>query len=376
MLKVGVVGIGNAGNQVADGIKAAMPEIDAVAVNSSKNDFAALNYVPAVIVGDEKGAGKDRKIAKTFVQKEIKKLLAFPEFVNVIEGNDIVFVIAGSGGGTGSGQSPVLTDILKRFYPHKIFINIGILPSLKETVAAQENTLEYLKELIGFNATYMLYDNNRRANLPTSRMLEEINKEIVEDIITLRGEYQYVTPFTSIDEKDGTKILGTPGRILVARADGFREKDLDEASIEDRLLANLNTSAHAEIDRDQIVKRMAIITNLSSKINSSFDSNVPKFKEMIGEAVEGFEHIYINPNGDDNENRVITIMSGMSMPDDRLNKIVQRIEDATEQLMNTKQSSVLGTVDTGLISELRGSDNSEQSDDTPDLDDIFSKYMK
>jgi len=376
MLKVGVVGVGNAGNQVADGVKGLIKDIDAIALNSSGNDFSSLSHVKKIIVGDEKGAGKDRAIAKSFIQREIKKLLVQGEFVEVIERNDVNFVVAGAGGGTGSGISPVLTDILKRMYPTKLFINIGVLPALKESVAAQENALAYLKELIGFNATYMLYDNNRRANETTSRMLENVNAEIIEDIITLRGEYQFITPFTSIDEKDATKILGTAGRLLVARAENFREKDLDEKSIEERLIMNLNTSAHAEMDRDRIVKRMGIISNLNTKINNTLDSNLPKFKELVGEPVEGFEHIYINPS-EDNTNRVIAIMSGLSMPDDRLEKIVQRIDGVTEQLMTTKESSVLGNVNTDLISELRGNANTGSSDGKDiDFDDIFSRYLK
>lgn len=376
MLRVGVIGIGNAGNQIADGIKARDTGIDAIALNSSENDMTSLNHVSTVIIGDEKGAGKDRNIAKSFIQKEIKKVMVQGEIISLIENNDVIFVPAGAGGGTGSGQSPVLTDILKRKYPNKIFINIGVLPSLKESVAAQENALEYLRELSGFNATYMLYDNNRRHFETTSRALENVNSEIIEDIITLRGEYQYVTPFTSIDEKDGTKILSTPGRILVARAEGFKEKDLDDKSIEERLLHNLNVSAHAEMDRDQIVKRMGIISNLNTKINNIFDSSLPRFKEIVGEPVEGFEHIYINPS-EDNTNRVIAVMSGLSMPDDRLTKIVQRIDEVTEQLMVTKSSSVLKNADVGIIRELRDTGDQGNSDGTDiDYDDIFSQYFK
>lgn len=377
MLKVGVIGIGNAGNQIANGIKELYPDVEAIAINSSGSDIAAVRHVETIILGDEKGAGKDRSIAKEFIKAEVKYLLTQKVFTNIIDNSDIIFLPVGSGGGTGSGQSPVLTDILKRRYPSKLFINIGILPSLNESPAAQQNTLDYLKELVGFGATYMLYDNDRRSNVSTSQMLTGINKVVIEDIIAIRGEYQYITPYTSIDDKDAMKIVGTPGRLMVSRAEFFHEKDLDEKSIEDRLLDDLNLGVHAEIDRDQIVKRMGIITNLNKKINDSFSHAVPKFKELVGEPVEGFEHVVINET-EEADNRVIAIMAGMSMPDYRLQKIVQRIESVEEEMKRTKQSSVLQSANTDYLRELRGGNQSANSEtenlDDLDIDGIFDNY--
>ncbi|MMZ42353.1 cell division protein FtsZ [compost metagenome] len=374
MLKIGVIGIGNAGNQIADGIKGDYPDVEAIAVNSSHTDTSSLRYIPNIIIGDEKGAGKDRAVAKEFMRKEYKYLISQSLFTDVIEQSDIIFLPAGTGGGTGSGQSPVLTDILRHKYPTKIFINVGITPALKESVAAQQNTLDYMSELVGFNATYMLYDNNTRSDLVTSSMLTSVNKAIIEDIITLRGEYQYITPYTSIDDKDSLKIVNTPGRLLVSRTEGFNEKDLDEKSIEERLLSDLSENAHAEIDRDRIIKRMGIITNLNTKINETFDNNIPKFKDMVGEPIEGFEHVSINAS-DEGTNRVIVILSGLSVPDDRLQKIVQRIESAKEDLTRTKSSEILQNKNTDFVNELRGTNKPETDGDDIDEDDIFNRYM-
>ena len=58
MLKIGVIGIGNCGNQVA---KKAMEQLncDVYALNSSMNDLSTLpDTIPQFCLGDEKGAGK------------------------------------------------------------------------------------------------------------------------------------------------------------------------------------------------------------------------------------------------------------------------------------------------------------------------------
>jgi cell division GTPase FtsZ len=370
MLKVGIIGVGNAGNQVAETAKVSFG-IDGVAVNSSDKDISTLSHIKGIIVGDEKGAGKDRGIAKQFIRENIKDLLAESVFRTVIESNEVIFIVSSTGGGTGSGISPVLTEVLKKFFPDKKFILVGILPPIKESVAAQQNTLEYLKEVNqSEDLTYMLYDNNTDGNIKT--IMERVNKDIVQDIVAIRGDFQKATPYNSIDEKDMSKIIETPGRLVVNRAVDFKEKDIDIRSVEDRIVDAVKNSSHVELERDNIVKRMGIIMNLNQKIYETVDSDLPKLKELVGEPIEGFEHIYI---GED-VNRIIAVMSGMSIPDDRIEKVIQRIDDVTTQLSKKKESSVLELAQLDLLQDLRGNNNVNKQQATDlDIDDIFGKFM-
>jgi len=375
MLKVCVIGIGNAGNQIAELAKKER-NIPGIALNSSEKDISTLCHVDKFIVGDEKGAGKDRNIAKEFMRQNIQTLLKQDLFKKMVEENEVVFIVSSTGGGTGSGMAPVLTDILTRVYPMKKFLLTFILPPLRESVAAQQNTIEYLKEMRKFNPTYLPYDNNKLAGRPTSVMMEEVNKEVVEDFCIIRGDYQFATQYNSIDEKDMLKLIETPGRLSFAKVYNIREKDLDDKSIEDHLINNItNTSVMCELERDRIIKRLGIITNLNEKMHKLLDTNLPTLKELIGEPVEGFEHIYVN-KADDEPNRVIAILSGLSVPDDRIEKVLQRIEDAEEQLMKTKDSSILDDAKTDLIDELRDTSGSKVGAQEVDLGDIFDSYMK
>jgi tubulin-like protein CetZ len=371
MLKVGVVGIGNAGNQVAELAK--RNGINGIALNSSEKDISTLSAVNSMVIG---GAGKDRNIAKEFIQKAARDLLNQPDFVNVVTDNEVIFVVSSTGGGTGSGMAPVLYDILGRIYPTKRFVLIGILPPLKESVAAQQNTIEYLKEMRQSNPVYKLYDNNNYSSKPINEMLSCVNKEIVEDMLVIRGDYQKATPYNSIDEKDMLKLIETNGRLVITRTFGVKEKDLDDRGIEERVINSLKASAHAELDRDQIIKRLGLIINLNEKVYKSLDTNLPKFKDLVGEPIEGFEHIYIN-GGEDEENRVITILSGLSVPDDRIEKIMQRIQEATAALTRTKESSILDDASTDLLNDLRGTGTKDtEGGDKINLDDIFGSYIK
>jgi len=375
MLKIGVIGIGNAGNQVAELAKKVY-DIDGIALNSSDKDVKTISAVSSLVIGDEKGAGKDRNIAKSFIQAHIKQLISEPIFADVVKNNEVVFIVSSTGGGTGSGMAPVMYDILGRIFPSKRFILIGILPPLKESIAAQQNTIDYLKEMRQSDPVYKLYDNNNYSNKLINEMLQTVNREIVEDMVVVRGDYQKTTPFNSIDEKDMLKLIETTGRLVINRTFGVKEKDIDERDLETRLIDSIKSSAHAELDRDQIIKRLGLIVNLNEKVYKSLDTNIPKVKDLVGEPVEGFEHIYINQS-EDETNRVAVIMSGLSVPDDRIEKIVQRIDEATALLTRTKESSILDVAATDLIDDLRASDSKKAVDvNEIDLDDVFNLYVK
>ena len=116
MLNVGVIGIGNCGNQVA---KLAMNELkcDVLAINSSKNDLSTLGEgVPVLCLGDERGAGKNRTEAKLFLKKSIMDMIQKEEIKNFMSEKDVIFIVSSTGGGTGSGMAPVLSSIIRKSF--------------------------------------------------------------------------------------------------------------------------------------------------------------------------------------------------------------------------------------------------------------------
>ena len=376
MLKVGIIGIGNAGNQVAQ-LAYNENEIPGLAINSSNKDLINVTSIDKILLGDEKGAGKDRTEAKKFMKNHISKLLKQERISKFIDELEVVFVVSSIGGGTGSGMSPVFAEILSKVYPSKRIVLVGIYPSISESIAAQQNAIDYLKEVREFlpNITYMSYDNNKLINLSTDKMMQQVNAEIVEDITILRGDYQIPTPFSSIDEKDALRLIETPGRLCIAKAYDLKEKDLDDKNIEDILINNLKiNSTCVELQRDRIIKRIGLITNLNKNIHEQMDTKLNDFKAFVGEPVEGFEHIFINKT-DDTPNRVIVILSGLTTPDDRIQKMLQRIQEATENITKTQESSILDTIDTDLINELRKK-NEVIVTEKINIEDTFDKYFK
>lgn len=374
MIKVCTLGFGNCGGQISD-LAMKQYQIPGIAINSSQKDLTNINHVTKIILGNTLGSGKNRDQAKNFIKMHISALLQQDKFTSMINEHDLIFVISSIGGGTGSGMAPMMCDILSRKFSEKKFILVEVYPPIGESLAAQQNSLDYLKEVRTNmpNVTYMAYDNNKYATLTTPEMMQKVNNEIVEMLPVFRGDYFYPTPFNSIDDQDLLTIVSTPGRMAVYILNNIKEKDFDSKSIEESMIDIIkNVSANVELDRDKIVKKIGVITNLNNKLNKLIDPNYTKIQELIGTPVELFEHVYMTTSNDET-NRMVLILTGLSVPDDRLTKVVQRIESGLEELANVKESSVLdNTESNSRIKELR-SQVIKQSNEF-DMDDLFSKY--
>jgi hypothetical protein len=377
MIKIGVIGCGNAGNQVAE-LANNLYSIPACAINSSEKDLSTVT-IKKIHIGTQ-GSGKDRDIAKSYMKKEIKNLLNGEVLRELIDDKEVIFIVSSTGGGSGSGISPMLYEVLSSIYATKRFILIGILPEIKESIASQQNTIEYLTELQSIeDITYMLYDNNRRMKLPMSEILPSINMDVVEDINILSGYYLHTTPLNSIDEKDMFKIIGTVGMLNISKLYNFKEKDLDNQDIEDLFIDYMkNKTGTCEMERDGIIKRSGLILLLKERLQSYIDSSMSKVKKLYGEPLESFHHdVIIDDNNKDEINRAIYIMSGLSIPDDRIAKIMERIEEVKEAMLKTKSTSLLDDADCDDIKLLR-MEKSKEIDESKDVNplDIMAKFMK
>lgn len=379
MLKVGVIGCGNCGNQVAVSVTKVMEDVPVLAINSSSKDLATLpKSIPQRLIGDGKGSGKNRDESKEFLSKEIMKLLSDEEFKKFLLDLDVLFIISSTGGGTGSGISLLLTGIIGKAVPSVYTIPVGIMPSIKkEGESTHANSLEYLKELyevLGTSATYMLYDNDKFAKEGTVAMMEKINETIAKDINILRCNYNLSTKYASIDERDMLNIIRTPGRLFVASLYDIKEKDLDDETIEDKLINEIKTNGHVELQRDLIVNRSGIIVTLSSTVLSQFNTHVEKVQGFVGSPVEEFEHIYVN---DDRKlpNNVFLILSGLSKVNDRIRKTNDRIMEIEDARKQQEDDSELDIDLIGVVKESKTYHNTDiNSNANIDIAGIFSDF--
>jgi len=266
MAKLVVLGIGNAGGQVAALAQQKYPKnISSFVINTAESDLSTVK-LPSnrkFLMGDTEGSGANRADAQEYWKRYYTALIGsqfFKDFKKASEASTrsesvYTMIIGSCGGGTGSGMVPLALYSLKAVLKKSDFILAGILPDISEDDETRiENALKFLDEVTSnVNDPYILYDNGKiklqlNPNQLNAVKVRAINNEIVEDMAALLGVANKPSPFNQIDDQDRHRLLTTPGRLAVARLieaepDDLAAKDPIE-SIQKRYQTSLHPDSH------------------------------------------------------------------------------------------------------------------------------------
>jgi len=194
-MKVLVIGVGQAGGKIADMFladdrKSNVPHtFEVLAVNSAVSDLMGLQYIPQddrVLIGETAvkghGVGADNKKGAEIAEDEIEVIMNKVSKINV-SALDAFFVVAGLGGGTGSGAISVIAKQLKRVYDEPVY-SIGILPAENEGDIYTLNTARSLKALLPSCDATIIVDNGAflRSGESVKEAYDRINAEVVKRI--------------------------------------------------------------------------------------------------------------------------------------------------------------------------------------------------
>jgi len=383
MLKIGVIGIGNGGSQVAKLAKEKL-NVTALAINSSEDDLKTVyENINTLQIGNGAGTGKNRQLSKEFFKSSYDKVINSKDVEELIRGLDVIYVVTTTGGGTGGGTSPLFTalmiDKFKKANVDTKIVLMTIMPTIKEGNSAQDNTQLFYRELFNTmpDLTYMVYDNNKFVNdYGPAALLNEVNLDIVDDIAILSGAYQFTTQYDSIDKQESIILNSTPGRLAVLKLYDIKEKDLDNLTLDDLLLSGMDKCSLADLQRDRDIVSRGVISNLNESLTKKFNFNMPKITEVLGEPIESFQHVYVNTEAGE-PNNLFVILGGLSAPNDRLQKTLERAAEIRE--MHEAKSKKPNIFDDHDIS---GSNSLRQKALNPDTfddgktsdDDIFSRF--
>ncbi|WP_440991026.1 tubulin/FtsZ family protein [Haloarchaeobius baliensis] len=190
-MKVVLIGVGQAGGKLTQALAEFDYEMDfdavrgALAVNTAKTDLQTLD-IETQLIGQDRvrghGVGGDNELGAEVMQEDA---------VEVMDGLDgritteaeAVFVVAGLGGGTGSGGAPVLVRELKRVYDVPIYA-LGILPGRGEGSMYQANAGRSLKTVVREADSTILVDNDawHDAGESVEAAFDTINRNIAQRI--------------------------------------------------------------------------------------------------------------------------------------------------------------------------------------------------
>lgn len=386
MEKLAVIGTGNCGGQVAFLAEKKYPDIfDCAYINTSKTDLSMIpseNGLKFKIGGEDEveGSGKNRDKMKEYLESDIGKVLEDKRLQDLILERKYCFIIASAAGGTGSGAAPILLEFMRQMFPDTHFILIAVLPQLSASLTEQGNAIEFLTELydvLGDNTTYMIYDNETASNLSSTKALEVVNENIVEDMRIISGIDNYATPYESIDDADMESIISTPGRLIITRlTKGLTEKAMEDSNLDDMIIKAIKNSSHAETDRNKRVVRWGVVTYFNEAVNNLYQSSLDGLVEFIGTPVERFNHNAINDKTE-NLNFLYLIASGLSPINDRTQKITDRIKELEAALAGDSANKYILSGETSAASSLRErrkADRKTAVSNSVNPNDIFNKF--
>lgn len=205
-MKLALIGVGQAGGKIVDTFLAhdqATAGTDiinhALVINTAESDLVGLSNVPEeqrLLIGQTEvgghGVGGDNDLAAQIAEREIEEIHSGLSQIAVHEINAFLLV-AGLGGGTGSGVAPVLTNHLQELYQEPIY-GLGILPAADEGGIYTLNAARSLKTLVERVDNLILFDNEAWRNVDESvgSGYEAMNRELVTqiDLLFRAGEIE------------------------------------------------------------------------------------------------------------------------------------------------------------------------------------------
>jgi cell division GTPase FtsZ len=190
-MKTVLIGVGQAGGKVTTALARYDEEMgfrairDALVVNSATADLQGLP-LDAVLIGQDRvkghGVGGDNELGAEVMQENASEVMS--ELGERIGSEtEALFVVAGLGGGTGSGGAPVLAKELKQVYDLPVYA-IGILPGRDEGALYQVNAGRSLKTLTREADSVILVDNDawRGTGNSVEAGMTAINENIAQRI--------------------------------------------------------------------------------------------------------------------------------------------------------------------------------------------------
>ena len=222
-MRVAVIGIGQAGGRIADLLtyhslygmaRDSVPF--SLAINTARVDLSVLRTIPKkdqILIGESQvrghGVGLVREVAATIATDSLPTIMR--EIVRKnLEYIDAFWLIAGLGGGTGSGSISVIARRLKELYEQPVFV-LGVLPTRDEGSVMASNATASLTELHSIVDGILIFDNDmwRKEGLPLGQNYEFMNYELVRPFPLLLAAGEVSGIDIGIKVVDASDIIAT-----------------------------------------------------------------------------------------------------------------------------------------------------------------------
>ena len=330
--KLKVIGVGGAGgNAVTRMITTGMEGVDFIAINTDAQDLDNNPAENKIQVGKNLtkglGAGANSSVGKEAVEADKEAI------TNLMEGADMVFITAGMGGGTGTGASPVISQIAREL--GILTVGIVTLPFSFEGPKRMNRALEGMSEMKKACDTLIAIPNqklmsivDKSTTLPEAfQMADTILHQAakgISDLINVQGVINLdFADVETIMKNMGEAIMGTgvasgDERAVLAAQQAISSPLLDDASIRGAQGVLVNITGGDNLTLMEANEATSII----------FEEAGPTANIIFGAVID--------PNLKDDIS-VTVIATGFNMPKtiSDTNKTEQNLDNATFNPPNT-----------------------------------------
>jgi len=238
--RIKVVGVGGGGcNAVDRMIDEGLQGVEFIAVNTDAQALTLSQAPIRVRIGDKLtrglGSGGDPEVGRKASEESAEELYA------VLKGSDMVFITAGIGGGTGTGASPVVSQIAKEI--GALTIGVVTRPFTFEgakRIKSAELGISNLKEQAD---TLIVIPNDRLLQIVDKRASLQDAFKVADDVLRqgIQGISELITVpgLINLDFADVRTIMSEGGAALMAvgRAEGEdRAREAAEQAVTSELL--------------------------------------------------------------------------------------------------------------------------------------------
>ena len=354
-----VLGLGNyGGKQAKEFITVYGYKGDAV--NGSEQDLKALGDIPKYQLKGFDGFGGNREKAMECLEQNPD----FLEFVANIK-EEIIFLIFGGGGSTGSGCATILAEMLLQDTNEdgeskKIVCPVIALPSADESIKKHTNaydTVRELHEIEGLGATFFINNNVNIDYKDKEKHYQYLNSTFSKLLNTFLTSDTY-GELNNFDESERLEMLRDSGARVISLM-GVKDQTLDQALMLEKLTKN---GIFAPTESNRICENIAIIH--AGRNNSDID------KESIIAEVGKPKNIFERYNG---KNTLVAV-SGLDYPVSFVASLGEAAKTAYEERQrNRKHAEKLGDLNL-MTDETPKMGDSEKK--KPSKWEVLQKKMK
>jgi tubulin-like protein CetZ len=190
-MRIFFIGFGQAGGKIVDMFleqdkKLGRTSFRGIAVNTARTDLMGLKHIELkdrILIGQTvvkgHGVGTDNAAGARITLDEADSVISAIDRKGTHD-VDAFMVVAGLGGGTGSGGTPVLVRQLKKIYHEPVYV-LGILPAPEEGKLYSFNAARSLTTLIKEADNTFVFDNSAWKNEGESikSAFSRLNDEVV-----------------------------------------------------------------------------------------------------------------------------------------------------------------------------------------------------